>query len=151
MSDSKPRRWFQIQLSTAIVLMIVSAVLVWGNLSSRRLKGASGWVDTSGKHLVGMHCYGWPKGMFFWGEYEGPMKDGVKYSRKKSGAFRVKRYPFDPLRDSRRRDLEALNEFNFSDMTVNALVALSILVGTAFASEYIIRRSHRPAQDQAHE
>ena len=35
MSEPRPRRWFQLHLTTAIVLMLVAAGLVWANMTRK--------------------------------------------------------------------------------------------------------------------
>ena len=51
------RRWFQIHLSTAILLMFVVGGLLWANLIPQRVL----WLDSLGSlNVVGQQWYGWP-------------------------------------------------------------------------------------------
>lgn len=48
------RKWFRLHLSTAIVLMLVAAVLLWANFSYR----TDFSIDSAGNFVVFSH--GWP-------------------------------------------------------------------------------------------
>ena len=57
MGETKKRRWFQIHLSTAVVLMITAGVLMWANLREQR-----GGTKCR-PHEWGFY-YGWPISLF---------------------------------------------------------------------------------------
>src|SRR5437762_2765563 len=56
------RRFFQTQLSTAVVLMLVAGVLVWANVREREalLKYPDGTVAPANGPFFEVRDYGWP-------------------------------------------------------------------------------------------
>jgi hypothetical protein len=61
MSDKPRRPWFQIHLSTAIVLMLVTAVFLGANLRAEKWFGAESNLGIN--NVVISSVYGWPYGV----------------------------------------------------------------------------------------
>lgn len=75
----KKRPWFQLNLSTCVVLMFVAGVLVWANLQPTHTKWYHGWVawGTDAE-------YGWPmiairNRQITMGNEMGKIADGASY------------------------------------------------------------------------
>ncbi|MBI3828463.1 MAG: hypothetical protein HY291_03045 [Planctomycetes bacterium] len=79
--DAKPRRWFQIHLSTALVLMLASGILLWANFSPFRdsvcTEGSYSEYVTIDKavqreeipKLIRDRHFGWPFELYVVSEY----------------------------------------------------------------------------------
>jgi len=113
----KKRRWFQVHLSTAIALMLVSAVLVWANMRVQDVpyenhadlfRANYGWPLTA----VYREAEKWPIGSLLY-----PIGESYYVIDWEKGV---------PL---------------------NCSSALAILAATAFACEWLIRRRERKYQE----
>jgi len=130
MNDNNPKRWFQLSLTTCIVLMVVAGVLVGLNFAFTNAVFEKGFRQKNKpeRKLLRFRAYGWPFALHGNTLYDGsgPPKEALtNYLLKKEWA-----------RDS-------LYETLFS----NFLVALTILALTAFLSEWLIRRRGRRKQE----
>ncbi len=123
----RPRRWFQLSLTTCIVLMVVAGVLVWANVQVRET-GSIGVTQEGRPHT---HPVFSPKGL------------GIQY---------VQGWPLT-LRDKIIVPPyiswvhESPPAWHTASIFLNILIALTLLAATAFLSEYLIRRWVRSKQE----
>ena len=117
------RRWFQIHLSTAIVLMFVAGALMWANFremppeTERQHYASEEAYDSAVFDRVFSNLYwGWPCVVY---------EQYVPYG--------MVRWKDDPLP----------YKWNWKGVAINALTALAILGGVAVICESIIRRQDR--------
>lgn len=118
----KKRPWFQLHLSTCVVLMVVAGVLVWANTLDRYHGQAVTWGLLDNDDVLAQpEYYGWPK-------------------------TAVVRNIFFKLTASK----EVVNlpqmsstHFLYPGGLINALVVLGILSGTCFVFESTLRRRER--------
>jgi len=126
----KKRRWFQVHLSTAVLLMLTSGFLFWANLSTTAVNKYAESIDYDGHHETS----GWP----FEAQYiiTIPKDIGVaaQYYGVKDPSLTLK------------KDL-TLKKWRRGGFILNFLVALAILATTAFACEFLIRRRARKQQE----
>jgi hypothetical protein len=125
------RRWFQIHLSTAMVLMLVAAVLIGLNTRARseplRLK-----FDDSGTgtlHSVFFELPHYSAQQFGW-----PFTFAQKYGRNWGVNIADKSLP--NLTD---KALIRTEYLEFQNLSANIIVGLLILMHVAYASEFTIR------------
>ena len=66
MTDKPRRAWFQLHLSTAIVMMFVAGGLLWANLIVTRIEepGKKDWYRNGPPKYGWLEYYGWPKPAF---------------------------------------------------------------------------------------
>lgn len=118
----KPRPWFQLHLSTCVVLMVVAGVLAMLNFRSPHMPI---WWDQD----ITRRSFGWPL------EVVHTLSDG--------DANR-----FEPYRWGDSGSFE-INYDAVLKICLNALLNLMIMIGAARLSEYLIRRRARKRQDPA--
>ena len=113
MTDKK-RRWFQIHLSTAVVLMFVAGGLMWANVAEKiECKTGHSWMPDEGitsqmnPIQYDEHKWGWPSIICL----------------RRSGAF-----------------VSALRHYGTRPVIIDVLVAFAILAAVAFVCEWLIRR-----------
>ena len=121
---NKPRRgWFQIHLSTAIVLMFVAGGMIWVNCLNREVNtdmlyhvAPDGTIINSSPR----HVYGWPFGI-----YEDYNINGEHVKRGLKGPFVTS---------------DILTDWNLWAAVFNISSALPVLGVVAFLCEWLIRR-----------
>ncbi len=126
----KKRRWFQVHLSTCIVLMFVAAGLVWLNLKARPAI-EQGSIDQNTKSRVGhlekyytrLQIRGWPY------EFQNFFED-----TKMQNDFQ------EALREPGEIRLPGAEGIHLAQLSLNILFALAILAATAFGCEWWVRR-----------
>ena len=117
MNGPKKRRWFQIHLSTAVVLMITSGVLLWANLTTEpEVEMWSVSRNMTNWHTI-IRGRGWP----------------IRRAR----IFPSNKFPKDVLRRFKQ------NEWEFDAIALNGLIALTILAALGVTLEWMIRRRER--------
>lgn len=113
----KKRAWFQLHLSTCVVLMVVAGVLVWANCIYRDL-GIFEKYEQAGKEVESrIMSYGWPF----------PLRQRIEPDPDRMMGF-VK------------------ETWHVGSFMMNALVALAILALIAIACECVIRRRARRSE-----
>lgn len=116
MSDApaKKRPWFQLHLSTCVVLMVVAGVLVWQNVIISRISCGRGpdFSGTSTGNGFPLICY----------------ESGHELSR---------------LSNTEQWIDKSFHRWRVGPLVLNTLVGLAILVASACACEYLIRRRER--------
>ena len=102
------RPWFQIHLSTAIVLMFVAGIIIWRNVENHRMVSWKEW--------------GWPEPVYYSPGPEHTSAGGIY-----EGPFPQEEYIL-------------WNTINWTGLVINVLTALFLILGTAIASEFCVRR-----------
>ena len=111
------RRWFQIHLSTAVVLMFVAGGLMWANLRARKVEwdGSNiGYVATRSPAFD----YGWPQVI---------LNDHYEWKT-----------PFD--RSDLTDETYKVQWWRYDNLAINIATALALFCATAFMCEWSIRR-----------
>ena len=125
MSEKPNRRWFQIHLSTAIVLLFVASGLFWANLRPRFVV----WVDSLGSmNVVKRYEFGWP---WEWSTVFSKMGVQAHYDAN----FRPvipDTLPQSPISET--------TDHNPCMFAANSLAALLVLAISCICCEYLIRR-----------
>jgi len=118
MSETKRRRWFQIHLFTAIVLMFVCGGIIGKNISSRNFVFAyEGPTPAAEKLVIRSYWWGWPE-VLFWGDETIPYKDVDN--------FNVEGVRVGPIQ--------------WGGLLIDISTALGLLCGSIVACEFAIRR-----------
>lgn len=160
MSEPKPRRWFQIHLSTAVVLMFVAGALIWANVHPRPLAHVVG--VTAGELSVVLtvevdHQQGFPQ---TWRVVTIPagfrQVPGASFSAAGRTLGLVTAITEDerralqgfPATDEERQAWNGVGTVTetavvWTNLWHNVYVALVILGGVAFVLELFIRRRER--------
>ncbi|MCK6472591.1 MAG: hypothetical protein L6R28_12675 [Planctomycetes bacterium] len=128
----KKRPWFQLHLSSCVVLMILAGAIVGANCLGR--KGYAENADGSERLVYTYRTYGWPWDV--WTEF-------TDVERFENGRFIRS---IDRYEAATKPGTSALNNpwgKIAARALKNALVGLSILAVTALACEWIIRRRER--------
>jgi len=127
MNDKIPKRWFQLSLTTCIVMMVVAGVLVWANLKSEEMTWDAWDATADGRAVAGYsNNRGWPF-MAFKGSPEWQTRDQQVLLK---------------LQVSTRT-----SELSFWYASIDVAVAFTILAATAFACEWYTRRHARKQQE----
>src|SRR5215212_8689898 len=106
MMEPARRKRFQIHLSTAVVMMVVAATLMWLNTTTRK-------VDDI--FAFNRDYYGWPRGAVLAGHWNSPGTPGYV-------------------------DTVQVQYLYLPSIAIDLAVAIAILAGTYFTSEWLIRR-----------
>ena len=122
MSESKPRRWLQIHLSTAIAMMLVASVLVWANVYEQR----------SIRYNI----------MKAISEHEQKKKSvNSKVLKESVDSFPAfLGWPFVGLEI---RGSKGSQNWRYGSVLANLIVAIVLIATTAIACEWFIRRRHK--------
>jgi len=115
-TSEKKRRWYHLHLGTWVVVLVVGVCLVVVILYGYENVG-----DMPGVLWQPAYCHGWPTPFLVRQMHYVMTGDFIYYSR----------WPFD--------DAQIL-EFKPAVLSLNILIALTILFSTAFTTEYIFRR-----------
>jgi hypothetical protein len=129
MSD-KPRRWFQIHLSTAIMLVFVAGLFVHFNLKLRWAKGgnSSEWYLRKGESIFSM-VRGWPFPVIkYWEIPEGGDHSSFSWAGGNSVFDRVK-VPVSKITDGDPDDIKYTTEDPPEWYLLN--LALDVVIGVA--------------------
>lgn len=129
MTDSPPRKraWFQLHLSTCIVLMLAAGALVWANITHVSYE----YDGLSKTH--GMRLKGWPLGMLVDQEVRFTSNDGNRP---------IDNRVMKPLGPPEAGSLPD-GSFLVRPALLNLFVAIALLLCAAFACEWLIRRRGR--------
>jgi hypothetical protein len=133
----KRRRFFQIHLSTCVVLMFVAGALVWENLGVNIIvfRQPTPEADGLGQRKTGLEVgasLGWPARICYYGNGMFVSEDNVWGEvREQCGQILYNR----------------MREHNFSEQAVGANIAaaLGVLAIVAFLAEAVLRRRERQA------
>jgi hypothetical protein len=119
----KKRPWFQFHLSTAIVMMLVAAGLLWLNLGPtiRSIE------VVLGEPMVEAHARGWP--FCFWSTVFVP-----------SGRYKI---AFEPEPYTDYVPGMPMPRVRFGMLAADAVIAIAILLAVAALLEWRIRRKER--------
>lgn len=117
--DAKRRRWFQIHLSTAVVLMVAAGLMLLANCRPHEFidKWEESMTDNPGEGLH-YNLYGWPV----------------------VGAFHGGLIPRNAMDIELYGNLVGYWEIRTGALLINLCVGLSILAAVTVISEFLIRR-----------
>jgi hypothetical protein len=130
MSDKPRRPWFQIHLSTAIVLMFVAGGLMFANFGARITKPTSNFKME----------FGWP--CIVWTRFE--IRDLLSFEHRED-EYRIRVEGGDeivvPQEDMEHFDSRGISSGpRIKSLAINLATALAILASIAFGCEWHIRR-----------
>ena len=150
MSVEKKRPWFQIHLSTAVVLMVVAGVLVWANVTTQIYISPLSYVvnippNDQYDKVIG-EKRGWP--LAFQDTSEQNVKWGLPKDSKNL-SFPGIRFDEDALQAGKhlvRLDYEVWSSpelWSKKNLALNFALALAILTAVAVGCEYLIRKREK--------
>lgn len=117
METGKPRRWFQLHLSTCVIMMFVASGLVWLNVR------ANSNPQFEGNTIDYLDGYGWP----------------LYYYYASNGKFTIVDLAFAVVEYGL-----VLNEILWKAVCFNGIVSLFVLITTACCCEFLLRRTAVP-------
>lgn len=122
MNDAPPknRPWFQLHLSTCVVLMFVAGLVTWANIEGL---GDNGWISSRARDFKNpqIEKFGWPE---------------------------LVSYDIRDAEDSSLGSTTKEFMWNDNGLAINCLLCLAVLGVSGFSCEYLIRRRTHERQSE---